>query len=456
MDPKSITINFEQVAEQSAGPVQRINGFVLAREIIELLDAADLDANPRSAKAGTVTNDIIESITDTPDIFTFKTKGILLGASNFVKISKDRYRLSFINPTIEGILDGGHNTLAIGTHILICALRNNSIKRKIKTWPDFKEAWSFYRDEIEKLKELSETDAGYNPAALDFLVPIEILVPSNVGDDKILEQFNNSLLTICSARNNNAQLTLETKSNKKGFYEDLRQALPNKISSRVEWKSNDGGEIKVRDIISLTWIPLAKLKDSFDYIPVFPPQNIYRNKGECAKLFDLLMSEDEVSENTDGEYTRQLHNQAIKSAIELGAEIPELFDKIYLDFPGAYNENNGKFGKINIVKKVDPNTTTHLTNFTKMPAEYKYPDGLIYPIVYGLQSLMETDHDGNIGWSQDPKEFLDNHLAAIVKKYKVILDAFGFDPQKVGKNEGSYQLVMDAFKTEIVLQESPN
>jgi len=45
---------------------------------------------------------------------------------------------------------------------------------------------------------------------------------------------------------------------------------------------------------------------------------------------------------------------------------------------------------------------------------------------------------------------LEKHLARIVKRYKMILDAFNFDPQKVGKNEGSYDLVVDAFETELM------
>lgn len=452
MEPQSINIKFEQVTEQSAGPVRRIIGLSRARELIELLDAADLEANPRSAKSGPVTNEILDSIIDSPEIFTFKTKGILLGASYYEKFHGKKYALSFVNPTIEGILDGGHNTLAIGTHILIAAVKNNAIKRRIRTWPDFKEAWENNRDNVQDLYNVKPTSSLYNPTDLDFLVPVEILVPSDLDDSTTIEEFNNSLLSICSARNNNVQLTLETKSNKKGFFEDLRSALPTDISNRVEWKSNDGGTIKARDIISLAWIPLLKLRDHFEYIPEFPPQNIYRNKGECAKLFDTLMSDDDVSENTDGEYTRRLHNEAILSALKIGAEIPELYDKIYADFPKAYNDNNGRFGKISIVKMAESLHSQPVSYFTNSPVEYRYPDGLIYPIVYGLSALMETDQAGNINWSQDPYTFLDEHLAAIVKKYKVILDAYGFDPQKVGKNEGSYQLVMDAFTTQIMLQ----
>jgi hypothetical protein len=63
---------------------------------------------------------------------------------------------------------------------------------------------------------------------------------------------------------------------------------------------------------------------------------------------------------------------------------------------------------------------------------------------------MEVDEKGHVQWKADPRQFLDDHLVSIVKKYRVILEAFRFDPQKVGKNEGSYDLVLDAFETELL------
>ena len=83
MNPETLIVRFDTVAEQTAGPVLRIVGFAKARNLIQLLDSADLEANPRSAKTGPVTQDILESIVDTPDIFVFKTKGILVGASYY-------------------------------------------------------------------------------------------------------------------------------------------------------------------------------------------------------------------------------------------------------------------------------------------------------------------------------------------------------------------------------------
>ncbi|MDW8444969.1 MAG: hypothetical protein RML45_12405 [Acetobacteraceae bacterium] len=120
-------------------------------------------------------------------------------------------------------------------------------------------------------------------------MPIEILVPADLKDDAIVSDFRSQLLEICAARNNNAELTLETKANQKGFYEAIKAALPDKVARRIEWKSNiAGGDIKVRDIIALSWIPLSRIPDLPGKKP--PPQNLYRNKSECVKLFDELMS----------------------------------------------------------------------------------------------------------------------------------------------------------------------
>jgi hypothetical protein len=446
MNPSNIIVRFDTVAEQVASPVLRIIGFARARDLLNLFDAADLEANPRSAKSGSVTEDILESIEDEPHLFAFKTKGILVAASNFEKLQRNRYRLMFENGRIEGILDGGHNALAIGTHVLVHAV-GTSIKKKIRGWADFKELWERHREDVNILKAIKEGDDGYDKAALDFMVPIEILVPSDLDDENIMNEFNSSLLQICSARNNNVQLTQETKSNKKGFFEDLRTALPAEIADRVEWKTNDGGEIKVRDLIALAWIPLSVVDDPI--VPAVLPQNIYRNKGECAKLYDQLLKEPAVSHETDGEYTRALHHKAILSAIRLSAELPELYDKIYMDFPFAYNENGGKFGKLKIVKMAGGNSQP-TSYFTDRAVQYSYPDGLMMPLVYGLRALMTQKADGTVTWVTDPVEFLDKHLTTIVGTYTLMLDAYNFDPQKVGKANGAYRWVMDAYATELL------
>lgn len=451
MNPDKILVRYDQMSEQVEGPVKRIVGFVQAKNMLPLFDAADLEANPRSAKAGPVTEAIMESIRETPDTFPFKTKGILVGASDYDALDRKRYELRFENPRAEGILDGGHNMLAIGTHILSLAVDDKKLIRSIRTWPAFKDAWLENRAAVTALRKSGGEDAA-EAGPLNFLVPLEIIVPSDLDDQEVVDEFKTSLLDICAARNNNVELRLETKANQKGYYEVLQQALPKEIAKKVEWKTNDGGTIKVRDIIALSWIPLSvvKLPDPLQHIHVVP-QNIYRNKGECVKLFDELMSDGSVSRPTGGEYTHELHNAAIASALRVAAELPALYDKIYVDFPAAYNgEREGRFGGLSVVKLAAKMRSVPETHFTGEPVEYAYPDGLIMPLVYGLKALMEVGHDGEVHWKEDPADFLDAHLESIVRKYRVILDAFRADPQKVGKNEGSYDLVLDAFETELL------
>lgn len=454
MNPDKVLIRYDQYAEQVAGPVKRITGFVKAKNMLTLFDAADLEANPRSAKAGPVTEAIIESIVETSHLFPFKTKGVLVGSSDYDGLDRRRFELRFQNPRIEGILDGGHNMLGIGTHILTLATADPKMARRLKRWEDFKEAWVEHRDAVKTLaKEAREGEEQDGP--LDFLVPLEILVPSDVEDDEIVREFSSSLLEICAARNNNVELRLETKANQKGYYESLRKALPPEIAARIEWKTNDGGDIKVRDLIALAWIPLSvlDLPEHLRHIRV-PPKSIYSNKGDCVKMFDELMSDETISKPTGGEYTHELHNTAVASALALAAKLPKLYDKIYENFPDAYNDGEGRFGRLTVVKMAKDMRSKPTTHFTSQPVQYSYPDGLIMPLVYGLKSLIKRDANGHVQWSEDPVAFLDDCLVPIVKKYRVIMDAFRADPQKIGKNEGSYELVLDAFETELLKRQA--
>ncbi len=457
MKQSKIVIRFDQVAEQVHGPVRRITGFVKAKNLITLFDESDLrlEANPREPKSGPITDDIIECIRETPDLYLFKSKGLLLGSADYDALQRNRYEFRFEDPRIEGVLDGGHNMLAIGTYIVMLAADSDDVQRSIKRWPDLKECWAEYRDGIESLRKASggETDSltssGTGP--LDFLVPVEALVPADTDDESIIAEFRESLLGICAARNNNAELTLETKANKKGHYEYLRRAVPPEIERRIEWKSNDGGRIKIRDLLALAWIPLS-LVDLEKLHLKFNPVHIYSNKGECAKTFDELMSDPAVSKPTEGQYTHELHNPSVHSAIVIAGQIPDLYDKIYKEFPAAYNQAGGSFGKLSFVKQAKNMRSKPETHFRGERVENAYPDGLIMPIVFGLRALMRRDASGHIDWKEDPSKFLDKHLSTIVKKYRVILDAHRFDPQKVGKSAGSYDLALDAFETELLRQ----
>lgn len=441
--------------EDSIAGIKRYTGFVRGRDLYPLFDHVSLEANPRAAKVGNVTTGIIESLSGTPELFPFKSKGILIGTSTYEALQRNRFELDFANPESEGILDGGHNMLAIGIHMLTAVASDREIAR-ISLWEEMKDLWDERRDELEEVKD-----------RFDFLVPVELLVPSDPEDIHAVQKFEMSVLDICAARNNNAQLTQETKSNKLGFYTEIRERLDPAIASRVEWKSNEwesseARPIKVRDLLALAWIPLNRANEA-DLLPLnisVTPQNIYRNKGECSKQFDKLMMHPAVSEPRDGP-AHELINGTVASCFDILADLPKLYDKIYADFPHAYNANGYRFGAHTIVKMYDPPrraaakdksvyvVAQPLTHFLSQPVEYRYPDGLIMPLVYGLKGLMKID-DNSVVWSTDPFKFLDLYFREIAGAYRLVLDMARFDPQKLSKNQASHEFAVGEFEKALI------
>jgi hypothetical protein len=441
--------------ENSIAGIKRYTGFVRGRDLYALFDHVSLEANPRAAKVGSVTNAILESLEGTPQLFPFKSKGILIGTSGYEALQRNRFELNFENPDSEGILDGGHNMLAIGIYMLSAVADEQDLKR-ISLWEDMKDLWETYRKDLEAVKD-----------RFDFLVPVELLVPSDPEDVRAVQQFEMSVLDICAARNNNAQLTQETKSNKLGFYTEIRERLDPAIASRVEWKSNEwesseARPIKVRDLLALAWIPLNKANEA-GLLPLdisVSPQNIYRNKGECSKQFDKLMLDPLVSEPRDGP-AHELTNETVGSCFDILASLPALYDQIYEDFPDAYNSNNYRFGSSTIVKIYDPArresakdksiyvAAQPMTHYLNRPVYYRYPDGLIMPLVYGLKGLMEIDGDRVI-WGTDPSAFLKRYLGDIAGAYRLVLDMARFDPQKLSKNQASHEFAVGEFEKALI------
>ena len=443
--------------EESIAGIKRYTGFVRGRDLFSLFDHGSLEANPRAAKKGNVTAAIIETLERTPELLPFKSKGILLGTSSYEALQRSRFQLEFLHPDSEGVLDGGHNMLAIGLHMLSHVMEERD-HRRLSRWEDVKEAWEEYREELEEARDMFE-----------FLVPVELIVPADVEDDQVVQQFEMSVLDICAARNNNAQLTQETKANKKGFYDEIRERLHDDIANRVEWKTNewdseDARPIKVRDLLALAWIPLNKANEE-DLLPLdisVTPQNIYRNKGECSKQFDRLMEHDEVTEARDGPRHELVH-EAVASCFDILADLPALYDKIYAEFPDAYNSNGYRFGSNSIVKIYDPArraaandksgfiATQPHTHYTDQEVFYRYPDGLIMPLVYGLKGLMRLNEDEDgIEWAVDPFEFLDDHLEEIAGAYRLVLDMARFDPQKLSKNQASHEFAVSEFEKALI------
>ena len=455
----SIILKFDFSCEQTVGEITKVVGLIKAKYLIPVIDYLNLEANPRSSKTGSVTDAIQDSIESDPETFPFKTKGILLASSRFERLERNRIRITPDNLEIEGILDGGHNTLAIGLLILREAMEYNgsSFPRGAKTWADFKRIWQDNRYMVDDYQEAIRNDASIGN--LNYYVPVELLVPRDPENSACVESFKNDLLEICDARNNNVQLQVSDKANQRGYFDVLKSLMDEHdptLSERIAWKTNDGGEIKAQDIVALSWIPLNMISPVKDangrVIEPVPPQNIYRSKGGCLKQFEKLMSSPDVTADTSADYKRELKNAEVCSAFKIATELPELYDYIYEMFPKYYNAAGGIYGRITAVKTLNEKRKDKSTPFSNKPVETMSPDGYIVPLVYGLQALMEQRvENGSIvlRWKQPPFSFLHNNLESIVRYYSGIFSMCDYDPQKIGKNPQSYTQALSGFKMAI-------
>jgi hypothetical protein len=219
------------------------------------------------------------------------------------------------------------------------------------------------------------------------------------------------------------------------------------LAAVVEWKTNDGGRVKARDIIALCWIGLSKMELP-DQLRVNPNQ-IYRNKAVCVAAFNKLMEHEGVSTPAEGGYAHVLHNKSVKSAIQIAGVFPELYDMLYEEIPNAYNKAGGSFGKISAVKIYDPDKAAEKnpkylrskpsTPFFQKSVTYTCPDGFIVPVLYGFRSLLRVDKDGLLVWKTNPQAFLSKYLVDIMKNYRLVFEMAMWDPQKVGKNISAYE-----------------
>ncbi|MCH5316132.1 MAG: hypothetical protein J1E81_09465 [Eubacterium sp.] len=454
-ESKGIIIKFEYRNEQAIGNIIRVIGVVKGRSFIPIIDYLNLDANPRSSKTGSVTDAIQESIEKEPELLPFKTKGVLLASSQYEFLERNRLRIIPEDLDVEGILDGGHNALAIGMYILKNALEfdNIPLEKGCKTWGDFKRLWINNRHSIDDyLKYLKD----FQSEDLDFLIPVELLLPRDLNDCACVSKFKYSLLEICEARNNNAELSLSTKANQKGHYDILKQFMEDhnpELAKRIEWKSNDGGDIKAQDIVALSWIPLSLIEPIKDennkIIEPVSANKLYSSKGSCMKQFERLMSSPDVSIESEEDYKSEIVNKEVISALKITAELPELYDYIYKEFPKLYNKNGGNYGRIVAVKVLNEKRKIKKSPYINLSVETLSPDGFIIPLVYGLKALMErkeVNGKREIVWAKEPMPFLRDNLSEIVSYYSGIFSICDYDPQKVGKASQSYTQAISGFK----------
>lgn len=436
--------------------VDSVRGFIKASDLPRISNVLKIDSNPRKPKESKVTKDIIASLDESPHIFHLMTKGLLISCSKCEILDRGRIRIESQDNQYaqSGILDGGHNTFAILKFILQTL---NFDVQKLREWDDVIKVW---RDNLDQITSMtSNTEDELITKALDFLIPIEFIYPKKSDDKDSLNGWGITHSNITHARNNNVELVQAAKDNHQGYYDYLKDILPKNISKSIQWKTNDEGSIRVADVLALTLIPLSVLPPSIVGINLENNlSKIYNSKSYCVDTFKEIL--DQHGQRI-GSNKFELDNSSIKSALDLMPEILELYDLIYSEFPTAYNNNEGSFGRMEVVKKYDPKkaengNTKYLkkqpkTKYFDSDCEYNYADGLIIPLVVALRKLIEFDeHDEILKWRvKDPIQFIKDNLGDITKIYGLVIKMSDYNPQRIGKTSNSYDLAATAVESKL-------
>jgi hypothetical protein len=414
-DSNSLQISREGVK------INKIVSSISPLTFIRLLNRADNKVNPRIAKVNRITKSIHETLEICPELLWLKSKGILLATESCKILQRNRVEITLDDPDYEGIMDGGHNTFAIAIYII-----DKLFDEKIKDWDDCKQFWKENFDEIMKRYEERE-------AEFQFSIPIEIIMPND--ENGSLEEYYDYISEICSARNNNIQLSETAKGNQVGFYDYLKKLLDKEFE--IIWKTGDQGKIKSEDVISLAALPLIFLRNN-DLLPEdlkgLNKINIYSQKSKCIDFFNSVIENKEVSNTVNGKH--DLKNNYVKSALSLTGDILKFFDRMYVEFPNLYHKAApGKFGRISSVIMKPSRVPFHTVGDE---SEYQYSFGFFYPLISGLTSLMEIDRiNQKVKWKIKPTKL--DLLELDLTQYVNIIKLVNFDPQKIGKGEVFYK-----------------
>ena len=327
----SITLPLSQGGERITESVLQITGHCPIRNIVKLIEIEDLDANPRSAKKSDITEDILDTLENDPGMYPVLSQGITIASSDYEVLDRDfRFRVRFHNRDIEGVINGGHNLLALMKFVLGKVIDSSEDIRKLrsaKNWLEAKKLFRKYHAEVNTFVE--------DPANLhDLVVPVELLVPKDDGDWAVSE-FRSKLPEIQDARNTNSQLTQSTKMNQEGLY-DLLRTLVDPDYRDVEWKDNTGGTVKAPDIVQLAWIPHSVLmnqgsevfhdRDTGKEIKAVDPRDIYNAKAKFVRTFAQLMKSPEASSQDSESLKYVVHHEGIRSALAIAGGMPGLYE----------------------------------------------------------------------------------------------------------------------------------
>lgn len=399
------------------GPSKNILRYVMFADISSL-DASLKNwfkTNPRHQNINqNVSKGIKKSLSNNPNNFHNLNKGILFSAA---EVDYDNLRglvnFSFVDPNIHGNIDGGHTLKVI--------------------------------NEYKKEKENEKVEETY--------VFVEIIV----GIKKIEE-----IVALAGARNKTVQVDLQSLANLEKKFDPIKTVLYEQnisFKNRIIYKTNENRmdqeefinnnsekkDIKIRDFIAILNMFNLDLytndSNSFNH-----PIVSYQAKEQALKAF---LSLDDEKKSRFSWNSKSIEESVLRME-KVIKDIFELYDRIELEFPEAYNSNGRRYNKKTYATVRSGRTSKFgKKDLSKIP---KVPDGLIYPLIGAFRALIYYNKVTNkLEWLYNPLDIWENAKGLLTDAIaNFIDDNKEIDkPDSLGKSKTLWQTLFD--KIQIII-----
>lgn len=340
---------------------------------------------------GDVYNAITGTVKNSPETFLRKNRGItILAAALELNKANDQLTLEMEDPSLHGIVDGGHTYTAI------------------------KEA-------------RNENTHGY--------VAMHIMT----GIDDLRE-----VVDIVDARNRSRSAQAQSLDNLVGVYKPIKEALAGfPYADKISYSEYEVGDDKKRKPISI--------REILSYIYAVNPEDhkgsdhpiaAYSAKGAVVDYFSPPPAGADKSDAGGKGYS----DKVIEKAAPLLPSILSFVDFLYKEVPDAYNgqtpEDRGRFGALSTmgVKKREVQL-----DFGGGSADYDYPDAFLYPVLAAFRKKIVVKK-GKWEWDGgNPeamwiacKEGVGDRLRQLVDKED--------SPNRLGKSRLTWSFIADAIQ----------
>jgi len=355
------------------------------------------DLNDKGLLKGQVCAGIIDTLVSHPADMEIKNQGIYI-LSNKVSDWKEKggqefIEVTFTNPDIHGMVNGGHTYAA-----------------------------------IQQLLETSN-DIGSTDLKNAF---VRLHLYQGIPADKVVE--------MAEGLNRNKQVDDASLKNLEGEFEKIKNAMRGKPGeSAIAYKMGGDGDIYILDVLSVL--------ELFN-IQRFPqsrtPQTIYNSSKNALKYFIKDMAP--IPKNVNKNQREVLEEKALymDALISNIHSFLELYDLVKQALPDSAEAAKFKLGQMSIDKTSragSPKYKGMPLPFINSSMNHRVPKGWLYPILASLRLALSYDNQTKtFNWIVDPKKILEAEAKELVSICVTKHRDENVPIDKIGKEASTYFL----------------